>query len=768
MARDDRISSELSRDLSLFQITMMGVGMMIGAGVFLGTGKSIGIAGPGGLILTFALNGLVAIFTAMSYAELSSAIPRAGGAYNFARVAFGQGPSFMVGWMEWFASSVAGSLYAVCFATYMVRFVTGLGLISLGPTMSSVTVRVVAAAIAIVFIYINYRGASEMGRIGAVITLGQTLLLLMIGAIGVAVAVYDPERLKNFHPFINHETGGWTSILVTMGFTAVAFEGYEVIAQAGDEAIDPRRNIPKAMIYSVFAVTVTYVIIAFATVVAVKAGPDLLIDGEIVAPWKWIGHYGGEGFGAAIEKLLPGWGAIIVTLAVVFASTSALNATVYSATRSSYALGREAMLPPIFARVSSKRKTPYVALLFTSLIVIFVATSLNSDQVAAGASIMFLMLFLVVNICAIRIRRNMGDELHYGFIMPLFPLLPVAAIVCQCILALSLYELGRTAWIIAALWICTGLLVYRLYSRHHAIVGEGDVLVLEEEPAAEDGGEYRIMVAVANLDNALSFVRTTYSISGAMKARVELLHMVPVPSHVPLSQAYRYMQDGREAIGETMLYLAPLFPISSTIRYCRNVARGIVSAVRQKRTDLLIMGWHGRKTSRGFDLGSTVDPVTELAPCDLLILKNCGDHKYKNILLPLVGGPNSELALKTAAILANRNDGTITAFTVAGDGEDLSFDINAFIASRVDALDLPLARIVTKVAHDHRTAHAILQEAESDSSNYDLVIIGSSREPLLRRVRRQSVPDVVAELCAKPLIMASASSGLHSWINRWL
>ena len=73
---------ELSRELSLFHITMMGLGMMIGAGVFLGMGISIGTAGPGGVVLTFALNGLLAMFTAMSFAELSSAIPRAGGAYN--------------------------------------------------------------------------------------------------------------------------------------------------------------------------------------------------------------------------------------------------------------------------------------------------------------------------------------------------------------------------------------------------------------------------------------------------------------------------------------------------------------------------------------------------------------------------------------------------------------------------------------------------------------------------------------------------------------
>ncbi|MBN1425062.1 amino acid permease, partial [Candidatus Fermentibacteria bacterium] len=129
MADDRQAGSELSRELSLFHLTMMGLGMMIGAGVFLGIGNSIFHAGPGGVLLTFALNGLLAVLTVMSYAELSSAIPRAGGAYNFARLAFGKGTSFMAGWMEWFAATVAGSMYALTFSIYTVRYLAQLGLL---------------------------------------------------------------------------------------------------------------------------------------------------------------------------------------------------------------------------------------------------------------------------------------------------------------------------------------------------------------------------------------------------------------------------------------------------------------------------------------------------------------------------------------------------------------------------------------------------------------------------------------------------------------
>ena len=125
--------------------------------------------------------------------------------------------------------------------------------------------------------YINFRGSSETGKIGAIITMGQTIFVVTIGLFGVAAALRDPSRLANFRPFM---PAGWTPLLVTMGFTYVAFEGFEVIAQTGDEAIDPRRNLPKAMIYSVVIVTFIYVLVAFATVVSVKAGVP-------TAPWRW-------------------------------------------------------------------------------------------------------------------------------------------------------------------------------------------------------------------------------------------------------------------------------------------------------------------------------------------------------------------------------------------------------------------------------------------------------------------------------------------------
>ncbi|MBN1272618.1 MAG: amino acid permease [Candidatus Aminicenantes bacterium] len=747
------ITSELSRELSLFHITMMGLGMMIGAGVFLGIGNSIRVAGPGGLLLTFALNGLIATFTALSYAELSSAVPRAGGAYNFARLAFGRGTSFTAGWMEWFASSVAGSLYAVTFAIYTVRFFQGLDLLNWIPLSTYHKEKGVAFIIAFFFLYINYRGASETGRVGAFFTLGQTVFLIFIGLIGILVVIKDPSRLENLNPFLPL---GWTKVLITMGFTYVAFEGYEVIAQAGDEAVDPKRNLPKAMIYSVFIVTLTYVAVAFASIISVKAG-SAGVEG---APWEWIGSFKERGFGEAVARLMP-FGNLFLTLAVIFASVSALNATIFSATRASYALGRDRMLPKLFSKISKKRKTPWAALIFTGIIVIGVAVFLPTMDVASSASIMFLFLFFLVNLSVIKIRLNMGDELSYGFIMPFFPWLPIIAIICQGILAVWLVHMSLLAWIVAPFWVLAGIFIYRVYSQKHAVATDDEIRVLEEQqaPATE---QHKIMVAVANPENAFEMVRTTYYLGEAKNARIKLLHMVSVPEQVPLKDAKSFMMEGKEAIVEAMLSLILKFPITTTIRYCRNAGRGILSAVKEKKVDTLIMGWHGRLRSSAFKLGSTVDYIIERAPCNVVILKGCQNREYKRIMVPMGEGSNSCYALELACIIAEKDDAEILVFQVLDGSKKIEEKL--IMAGFAKKLHVNLDRIKMKFSRESNTVDAIINE----SVHHDLVIIGSTWDPLIYQIARDSISHAVARRCEKPLIITKASSKLRSWIKRWI
>jgi nucleotide-binding universal stress UspA family protein len=242
--------------------------------------------------------------------------------------------------------------------------------------------------------------------------------------------------------------------------------------------------------------------------------------------------------------------------------------------------------------------------------------------------------------------------------------------------------------------------------------------------------------------------------------------MVPVPDQVPLYDAEKYMREGQEGIIEAMLRLGLEFPVSTHLRYCRNVARGIVSAVREKKINMLVMGWHGKKSHPHFTLGSTLDPIVERSPCDVVILKDCGGNRtFKRILVPLAGGPNSAFALEVAGILADREEGKIVALSIDSGRE---FDIQAFVSEHYNPgqFGLPSERISTRIIPADNVARAILAEAHSEE--YDLVVLGCTGDPILLQRVSHPIPETVAAQCTLPVAIVKTNVGLRSWLKRWL
>jgi hypothetical protein len=241
----------LSRDLNLFTITMIGVGGMIGAGIFVLTGTAAGVAGPA-LILAFLLNGIVTTITGMAYAELGSAFPRAGGGYVWVKEGLGGAQGFLAGWMDWFAHALAGSLYALGFGRFAAEMWIMAGLPTFGLTVQQMTLGLMTL-IVLVFTTVNYRGASETGRVGNIVTLAKIAILGLFVLFGVvAMARTEAWHARFTTGFLPNGLGG---VFVAMGLTFIAFEGYEIIAQSGEEVVNPRRNIPRA-VFAAIAIAV--------------------------------------------------------------------------------------------------------------------------------------------------------------------------------------------------------------------------------------------------------------------------------------------------------------------------------------------------------------------------------------------------------------------------------------------------------------------------------------------------------------------------------
>jgi len=746
------VESELSRELSLFHITMMGVGMMIGAGVFVTTGIGIGVAGPGGILLAFALNGLLAFLSVMTYAELSSAIPRAGAGYSYVQESIGGFTGFFCGWISWFAHAVAGSLYAITLSKYTLHFLSSFDMFHWLNLNLPFYEKSFAVLMALVFIYINYRGASETGTAGAIMAIGQTIMLAVIGLLGVVVAIKNPGRLGNFDPFLPH---GWGKVLVVMGFSLVGYEGYEVIANTAEEAVDAKKNVPKGIFYAVIIVITTYLLVAFAAIVGIEASGLSVVE--------WFKEQGATGFADAIGQLFP-FGNVFVFLAVIFASTSALNATIYSSTRVAFTLGRDRYLPKFFANISKKTRIPNIALLFSGTIIIVIAATFPVEVVCAGASIFFIVLFNLVTLAVIKIRKEQGDELNYGYVMPFFPLIPLISFVGRLIIGLLLFDMGALAYIIAGIWVGIGVVIYVSYSKSHARGKEEEPkIVLYEKKGVKSKG-YQIMVSVANPATAPVLVKYANLVAGIKNAELVITSIVTVPYQTPLREAYRFIEAARDLITEASKFADDRLPVRSILRCGHSFARGIISSVKEHHTDLLILGWQGDTRWEHFTMDSTLDPVIEQAPCDIIVVKageKEPEKKIKRILFPSKGeSPHVKLAIDVVNLIAKKFDAEVTILHVIQKGRT---------ESETKEIMESIAELMQDVSHSIRIIESedVVNSIVNESKSHDLVVIGATTESVFQQLLFGSIPVKIAKSCSKTVLMIKKNLGIRSWFRRW-
>lgn len=416
---------------------------MIGAGIFVLSGIAAGHAGPA-LLLSFLLNGLIAIAIGSCYAELASAMPRAGGSYFWVKQALGHRMGFGVGWIAIYANSVAAALYALGFGAFCSALLGATGLqfddinISLGATL---------LITAVVFL-LHYFGTTDTSIAENSVTLIKVILLLILVAGGFAVIMDAPAPIESFVPFMPNGAKG---VLMAMAVTFVAFEGFEVITRTGEELRNPARNMPRAIFASIAIAVSLYLLMSIVLIGAVR-GPD----GH--AGWRYLGELGELGMATTARQLLP-FGDIIFYCAGIASTTSAMIAATFSAIRVTFALGRAGDLPTELAALHPRHRSPYRATMFCGLLVLVIVISLPIVEVAGAASQMFALLFALVCFSAWHLR-NSEPELRRPFRVPLIRIVAMIGILAGALIFFALLNISPIAWTVSCLWIATGIILF--------------------------------------------------------------------------------------------------------------------------------------------------------------------------------------------------------------------------------------------------------------------------------------------------------------------
>src|SRR5215212_5909656 len=646
----------LVRTLSLMDIIMVGIAGMIGGAIFVLTGPAIGLAGSA-VILAFIINAIITLFTAMAYAELGSAMPEAGGGYLWIREGLPRPNAFISGWMAWFAHIVAGSLYAVGYGSFQFSLLKMSGIIGDQPLLGIIPLdKLIAVASIAAFIFINVKGASETSKLGIIVTVIQLgTIFALIGA-GFLTISNNPEWnsniLSNFAPI------GIGGIVAAMGLTFIAFEGYEIIVQTGEEIKNPKKNIPRAIFISLTLVVLLYCLVAFVSIGAIF--PQNIGD---IPAWKFIGLNGDLGISKAAELFLP-YGFFIILAGGIVSSLAALNATTYSSARVAFAMGRHYNLPYQLSKIHHKFKTPYVATIISGILMAVVAYALPLGQIALAAGVIFLLLFTQVNISVITIRNMYGDKLHYGFKTPFFPFVPIIGVFLNSGLAIYLLITEPFSWVISALWIAIGFAVYRIYTFRKEIDHYAPIITSEGDLTRKD---FRILIPYTP-ENPDRLTKYAIRVAKENNGEINILRVITVPHQTPLSAGIAFTESAARAF-EPLEKIIDKENILNHyfVRISHDATEAILSTIEEQHIDLLITDYETLRRNKALQTLLTCNILAVLTgggSDEELILEESiakeekreeanpiSERNRKNMVVLYDGGDHSDMVLKTASWL---------------------------------------------------------------------------------------------------------------------
>ncbi|NOY68905.1 MAG: amino acid permease [Deltaproteobacteria bacterium] len=746
------------RSLTAFDASMIGIGAMIGAGIFVLTGIAAGQAGPAAL-LAFALNGVVTLLTALCYAELASAYPRSGGGYAYVAKAFPGPAGFAAGWMLWFCYIIACSLYALGFGSYFWEFIhaylPGFATWVFSVAGHNFPALFMTCAVSAVFILINMRGTAVTGKVENVITLAKIAILCVFILFGLKRIFGIPtEAMSSFHPFMPN---GFSGVILAMGLTFIAFEGYDLIATVAEEIKDPERNIPLATFISLGVTILIYLLVIFVCIGAIRP--------ESGSSWQFLGKYQETAIARAAETFMPAFGVALIIFGGLLSTISALNATILASSRVAFSMSRDKMLPEFMGKIHKIRRTPHIAIGVTGIIVIGISLFFPIQVIGSAASLMFLLTFSMVNLSLIALRRKF-PELKGGFRVPFYPFTPIAAMALNLLLAVYQFKFDPRSWYLASAWIITGLFIYFVYFEK---IQAGQMpQVLEVNPAERKHAKlFRILIPLCNPDNVIPLMDLAIPIAKALHGEIIVLGVVNIPVNIPVHEGMRFVHHTTPLLRNAVKYGKEQgVETRQSIRIAHHVWDGILQAAESEDASLVLMGWKGYTSTRDRILGEVTDKVVRHAPCDLIVIKLVGERPIKRVLFPTAGGPHSLLAAEYLGYYCDAYDYKVDGCYVVRPDADESARISARRwVEKTTRLTGLSGRVNTRLIKGKRVASSLAIAARK----YDMVIMGASNEGVFSNALFGEIPERVARYAQTPVMIVKRYEGpVKSLVNRVL
>lgn len=461
LAESQEPGHSLRRTLGPLDLMALGIGAIIGAGIFalVGTAAAGDSSRPGAgpaLVISFLLTGIACSFAGLCYAEFAGMVPISGSAYTYAYATLGELVAWIIGWDLILEYAVGNVAVAVSWSGYFCELLRGFGIefprwlavdlrtalhtpeiLQSAPRLFGVPIVFNLPAVFIVsaLTVLLVVGVKESARFTGVMVI---IKLLILGFFVVVGSHY--VKPANWHPFAPN---GWAGIQAGAAVIFFAYIGFDAVSTAAEECKNPKRDLPIGILGSLAVCTVVYIVVA-----AVLTG---------MIPWQNLNT--AEPLSVAMREVNSNWAAGIVAFGSVVAHTAVLLVFQLGQPRIFFSMARDGLLPPSFAKVHPRYRTPYVTTIWTGVLVAAASSIASLDEMADLCNIGTLSAFVLVCIGVFLLRiKDPSRKRPFRA-----PLLPVVAVLGTLSCLYLMTGLPYTAWVRFIVWLIVGLGVYALY-----------------------------------------------------------------------------------------------------------------------------------------------------------------------------------------------------------------------------------------------------------------------------------------------------------------
>jgi len=460
----------LKRTLGAWSLVALGIGGIIGAGIFVRTAAAIAERSGPSVTVAFLVAALGCAFAGLCYAEFASMIPIAGSAYTYSYATMGEFVAWIIGWDLVLEYAVGAATVAIAWSEYFNKVLEFVGLEvpyqwRHSPFEHSADgvagiMNIPAIFILLLLSLLLIRGTRESAVVNNLIVITKVSIVLLVIAIGWQFI--NPANHTPFIPApttyttpqgVTHAYGGVMGILGAAGVVFFAFIGFDAVSTAAQETRNPKRDMPAGILGSLVLCTVLYVLFSY-----------VLSGVATVEDFRTQGREASVAF--AIEHYMTGYGwlAKLVTVAILAGFSSVILVMLLGQSRVFYAMSKDGLVPPVFAAVHPKYRTPYKSqmlfFVFTALFAAFIPENIVGEMTSIGT--LFAFILVCAGVWIMRVRR---PDIPRGFVVPAVPVVSTLGIV---VCGAMIYGLGWTNWLRLGVWLVIGLVFYFGYGMRHS------------------------------------------------------------------------------------------------------------------------------------------------------------------------------------------------------------------------------------------------------------------------------------------------------------